>query len=113
MVPERLCDVRYIYYQMFVKLSEMFLNSSNSLHDRGTVVLTKLNLYFNSFEWHLFQGVRTEFEGFGRLFSRFLDDMQNKTQSVEWEKIRLLPEGAVSVCVCNSVTLQPYKETVF
>ncbi len=47
--------------------------------------------------------MRKEFEGFTRLFSRFLLDLQQKSQSVDWEKIKLLPDGAVSGgthCAC-------------
>lgn len=43
-----------------------------------------------------FQGVRKEFDGFERLFARFL---QETGPSVDWEKIKLLPEGAVSSSV--------------
>ena len=59
-----------------------------------------------------FQSVRTEFEGFSRLFSRFLDDMQHKNQSVDWEKIKLLPEGAVSNYILSIYNVQCTVELV-
>ena len=42
----------------------------------------------------IFQSLRKEFDGFERLFSRFLSETG---PSIEWERIKLLPEGAVSV----------------
>lgn len=41
----------------------------------------------------LLQRVRSEFDGFERLFARFLSE---SGPSVEWEKIKLLSDDAVS-----------------
>ena len=38
--------------------------------------------------------VSIEFEGFETLFDRYLHEM---APSVDWDKIKLLPEGAVSI----------------
>jgi UTP--glucose-1-phosphate uridylyltransferase len=50
---------------------------------------------------------RKEFDGFERLFARFL---QETGPSVDWEKIKLLPEEAVKAY--NELTVQEDKETI-
>ena len=47
------------------------------------------------------QNVRKEFDGFEKLYGRFL---QETGPSIEWDKIKLLPDQAVSARTCRSVT---------
>ena len=49
----------------------------------------------------MLQNVRKEFDGFEKLYGRFL---QETGPSIEWDKIKLLPDQAVSARTRRRVT---------
>lgn len=63
-------------------------------HAKNKMYSLRERLVFNVLILSLsFQNVRKEFDGFERLFSRFLQE----NSTVDWEKIQLLPHEAVSI----------------